>query len=53
MVEGAVSALCPGSALQLHPRTRIVLDENSAAGLHHTDHYQLVDAHKLDWQRSD
>jgi glucosamine-6-phosphate deaminase len=53
MVEGAVSALCPGSALQLHPRTTVVLDENSAAGLHHTDHYRWVDAHKLDWQRSD
>jgi len=53
MVEGPLSAMCPGSALQLHPRTTIVLDEYSAAGLHYADHYRWIDSHKLAWQRYD
>lgn len=51
MVEGPLSAICPGSALQLHPRATVILDENSAAGLHYADHYRWIDRHKLDWQR--
>src|SRR5690606_22623379 len=51
MVEGPLSAICPGSALQLHPRATVVLDENSAAGLRYADHYRWIDRHKLDWQR--
>ena len=51
MVEGSLSALCPGSALQLHPRATVILDEASAAGLHYADHYRWIDTHKLEWQR--
>jgi glucosamine-6-phosphate deaminase len=51
MVEGPLSAICPGSALQLHPRATVILDENSAAGLHYADHYRWIDKHKLDWQK--
>lgn len=51
MVEGPLSALCPGSALQMHPRATVVLDEASAAGLHYADHYRWVDQNKFDWQR--
>jgi glucosamine-6-phosphate deaminase len=51
MVEGPLSAICPGSALQLHPRATVILDENSAAGLHYADHYRWIDKHKFDWQR--
>ena len=50
MVEGPLAAICPGSALQLHPRATVILDENSSAGLHYADHYRWVDSHKLDWQ---
>jgi glucosamine-6-phosphate deaminase len=53
MVEGPLAAICPGSALQQHPRTTVILDENSAAGLHYADHYRWVDSHKLPWQRYD
>jgi glucosamine-6-phosphate deaminase len=53
MVEGPLSAMCPGSALQMHPRATVVLDEYSAAGLHYADHYRWIDQHKLDWQRYD
>ena len=51
MIEGPLSAICPGSALQLHPRATVILDENSAAGLRYADHYRWIDRHKLDWQR--
>ncbi len=51
MVEGPLAALCPASALQLHPRATVLLDEPSAAGLQFADHYRWIDRHKLDWQR--
>jgi glucosamine-6-phosphate deaminase len=53
MVEGPLCAICPGSALQLHPRATVVVDEASAAGLHYADHYRWIDRHKLAWQRHD
>ena len=53
MVEGPLSAICPGSALQQHPRTTVILDESSAAGLNYADHYRWIDRHKLAWQRHD
>ena len=51
MVEGPLAAVCPASALQLHPRATVVLDDNSAAGLKYADHYRWIDQHKLDWQK--
>jgi glucosamine-6-phosphate deaminase len=51
MVEGPLAAICPGSALQLHPRATMILDENSAAGLQYADHYRWIDSQKLPWQR--
>ena len=51
MIEGPLAAICPGSALQQHPRTTIILDENSAASLRFSDHYRWIDQHKLDWQK--
>ncbi len=51
MVEGPLAAVCPASALQLHPRATVLLDEPSAAGLRFADHYRWIDRHKLDWQR--
>lgn len=51
MVEGPLSAICPGSALQQHPRATVIVDESSAAGLRFADHYRWIDSHKLAWQR--
>jgi glucosamine-6-phosphate deaminase len=51
MIEGPLAAICPASALQLHPRAIVVLDEASAAALQYADHYRWVDRNKLDWQR--
>lgn len=33
MIEGAISAACPASALQLHPQATVVLDQEAAARL--------------------
>lgn len=51
MVEGPLAAVCPASALQLHPRAAVVLDEPAAAGLRYGDHYRWIERHKLEWQR--
>jgi glucosamine-6-phosphate deaminase len=53
MIEGPLAAICPGSALQAHPRATVVLDEAAAGGLRFADHYRWVDSHKLPWQRYD
>jgi glucosamine-6-phosphate deaminase len=42
MVEGAVSARWPCTALQLHPNALVVLDEAAAAGLELVDYYREV-----------
>lgn len=51
MIEGPLAAVCPASALQLHPRATIILDEAAAAALKYSDHYRWIDRHKLDWQK--
>jgi glucosamine-6-phosphate deaminase len=38
-VEGPVSAICPGSALQLHRRAIVVLDKGAAKGLSQLEYY--------------
>ena len=43
-VEGPVSASLPASALQLHPRVRIFLDEKAASGLENADYYRWIQA---------
>ncbi len=41
-LEGPVSAACPASVLQRHPRVTVVLDEAAAAGLAHADHHRYA-----------
>ena len=43
MIEGPLSAICPGSALQLHPRVTVILDETSAAGLRYVLYLFMTD----------
>lgn len=45
MVEGPVAALCPASALQLHPRATVVLDAAAAEALRLRDYY--LDVHPM------
>lgn len=44
--EGAVSAMCPASALQFHPKTCFVIDEAAAQELKLKDYYKWVRAHQ-------
>jgi glucosamine-6-phosphate deaminase len=50
-VEGPVTAMVPGSVLQMHPRTVAVLDRDAASELEMADYYTWVYDHKPDWQR--
>ncbi|MFC0676191.1 glucosamine-6-phosphate deaminase [Brachybacterium hainanense] len=42
MVEGALSAFCPASSLQLHPAVTVVLDEAAASKLENADYYRFI-----------
>jgi glucosamine-6-phosphate deaminase len=42
MVEGPVTATCPASALQLHPNTLVILDDQAARDLKMRDYYEYV-----------
>jgi glucosamine-6-phosphate deaminase len=51
MVEGAITAMNPASALQLHPKVTVFLDEEAAAELKMKDYYRWVFEQKPDWQK--
>lgn len=51
VVEGPITAMWPGSVLQLHQHATVVVDEAAAAGLALHDYYQQTYAHLPDWQR--
>jgi glucosamine-6-phosphate deaminase len=42
--------MVPGSVLQMHPRTILVLDKDAAAGLKMADYYVWINEHKPAWQ---
>jgi len=50
-VEGPLSAMCPGSALQLHHRATVVVDEAAASRLTLVDYYRYTYENKPEWQR--
>ncbi|MGI5194936.1 glucosamine-6-phosphate deaminase [Streptomyces sp. CA-288835] len=49
-VEGPVAAVCPASALQLHPHATVVVDEAAAAKLKLADYFRHTYANKPGWQ---
>ena len=49
-VEGPVTAMNPASALQLHERAVICLDEAAASKLQRIDYYKWVYNNKPQWQ---
>jgi glucosamine-6-phosphate deaminase len=49
-VEGPVTAMVPGSALQLHPHTTVVVDEPAAGDLALAGYYRETWRHKPAWQ---
>lgn len=42
MVEGPVTASCPGSILQLHPDVTVVIDEAAASQLKNAEYYRFA-----------
>jgi len=50
-VEGPITSMNPASALQLHPKVTVCLDEAAAAELKLKDYYRWVFDHKPDWQK--
>lgn len=51
VVEGPVTAMCPGSILQLHPWATVVIDEAAASALRLQEYYRDTHTNKPDWQR--
>ncbi|MBQ0828271.1 glucosamine-6-phosphate deaminase [Streptomyces tagetis] len=49
-VEGPLAAVCPASALQLHPHATVVVDEAAASKLAYAGYFRYSFAHKPDWQ---
>ncbi|MFJ9564181.1 glucosamine-6-phosphate deaminase [Streptomyces fuscichromogenes] len=49
-VEGPVAAVCPASALQLHPHATVVVDEAAASKLKHADYFRYTFVNKPEWQ---
>jgi len=50
-VEGPLTASLPGSAIQLHPRVTVIVDEAAAAELRFADYYRYAWDNRLDWER--
>ncbi|GFH37643.1 glucosamine-6-phosphate deaminase [Streptomyces pacificus] len=48
--EGPVAAVCPASALQLHPHATVVVDEAAASKLKLAGYFRHAYAHKPAWQ---
>lgn len=51
MVEGPLSSMCPGSALQLHPHATVIIDGEAAKHLVLTDFYRYTYSNRPEWQR--
>ena len=49
-VEGPLTAMCPASALQLHPHASVVIDEAAAGALELAGYYRATWAGKPAWQ---
>ena len=45
-IEGPVTSMCPASALQLHARATVIIDEAAAETLTRKDYYRFVDQNK-------
>ncbi len=52
MVEGPVTANCPATALQMHPRCTLIIDEAAATELQRVEYYRWVYDNKPAWQRA-
>ena len=49
-IEGPITAMVSATALQLHPRCTIVIDEDAACRLQEADYYRWIFQNEPDWQ---
>jgi glucosamine-6-phosphate deaminase len=49
-VEGPISSMVTASALQLHPRCTVVVDEEAAANLKETEYYRWIFENEPEWE---
>jgi glucosamine-6-phosphate deaminase len=49
-IEGPVTSMITATALQMHPRCAVVLDEAAAAKLMQQDYYRWIFTHEPEWQ---
>jgi glucosamine-6-phosphate deaminase len=49
-VEGPITSMVTASALQLHPRCTVVVDEEAATQLTEKDYYRWIFANEPEWQ---
>jgi glucosamine-6-phosphate deaminase len=50
-VEGPITAMVTASALQLHPRCRVIVDEPAAARLEGREYYRWIFDNEHEWER--
>jgi len=49
-VEGPITSMISATALQLHPRATVIVDEEAAANLAEKDYYRWIFANEPDWE---
>jgi len=49
-VEGPITSMVTASALQLHPRCTVVVDEEAATGLKEKDYYRWIFENEPEWE---
>ncbi len=52
-VEGPLTSVCPASALQMHPRCKVIIDEAAAKRLQYQSYYREVYEKKPSWQKAE
>jgi glucosamine-6-phosphate deaminase len=49
-VEGPITSMISATALQLHPRCAVVVDEPAATGLQGSDYYRWIFENEPEWE---
>jgi glucosamine-6-phosphate deaminase len=49
-VEGPITAMISASTIQLHPRCKVILDEDAAGALTQRDYYEWVFQNEPEWE---
>ncbi len=49
-VEGPITSMVTASALQLHPRCRVFVDEEAGAELQQTEYYRWIFDNEPEWE---